>query len=111
MFRRSWARPTGTRVTAPAPRTATKSTPDSTPTIVDDAAHGGAFASHAHKEWYTEWWYFNVRDPKTGIAMLAMFDVSPFGLGLGTVCAMVFPKDGTPCDAKGIFPPSEVKTS
>lgn len=91
------------------PRTApARSAP---PTLADDAAHAGAFTKHPHKEWYTEWWYFNVRDPKTGIALLAMYEATPFGLGTGAFASMVFRDGAAPFDATDLYPHSQVSTS
>jgi hypothetical protein len=94
-----------------SPRPPRASTPPRTPTLVDDAAHAAEFADSPHPEWYTEWWYFNIRDPKTGLAMLAMYEASPFGLGTGAFAAMVFPPGQTPFDTTDIYWPSEVKVS
>lgn len=116
MFRRSWTLPVAapqreTRTTPRVPRAPRPSGARGAPRLADDAGHAGAFAHHAHKEWYTEWWYFNVRDPKTGIALLAMYEASPFGLGTGAFAAMVF-REGAPAfDATDIYPPSDVAVS
>jgi outer membrane protein OmpA-like peptidoglycan-associated protein len=79
--------------------------------MVDDAGHAPAFADHLHKEWYTEWWYFNVRDPKTGLALLAMFEASPFGVGIGVFAAMVFAKGAKPFDVADPYPRSQITIS
>ena len=60
------------------------------PKLRDDGAHGKELATIRHPEWFTEWWYFNVRDPKTGLSFLFMYDVTPLGLGLGAFMALVF---------------------
>lgn len=82
-----------------------------TPTIKDDAAHGRDFAKNLHTEWFTEWWYFNVRDPKTGLSLLFMLDVTPFGLGLGAFMALVFPPNADPFDVEAVAAPSDVSFS
>ena len=82
-----------------------------TPALIDDAAHAAAFADHQHKEWYTEWWYFNVRDPRTGIALLASYEATPFGLGTGAFAAVVYPPGDTPIDATDVYGPSDVSAS
>jgi outer membrane protein OmpA-like peptidoglycan-associated protein len=90
------------------PRARTRRGP---PALVDDAAHAHEFAEHAHPEWFTEWWYFNVRDPKTGVAFFAMYEHSPFGLGLGAFAALCFPPGAAPFDVEQGFPSSQVSTS
>lgn len=119
MFRRAWTHPTSS--TPRTPRTSSSTTPrppraplartTATPTLVDDAAHAEAFRNHAHKEWYTEWWYFNIRDPKSGLAFLAMYEATPFGLGTGAFAAMIFPEGGQPFDATDLYGPSDVSAS
>lgn len=81
------------------------------PTLRDDGAHGKEFATNLHPEWFTEWWYFNVRDPKTGLSFLFMYDVTPFGLGLGAFMALVFPPEGDAFDVKSLVGPSDVSFS
>jgi len=49
------------------------------PKLRDDGAHGKELATILHPERFTEWWYFNVRDPKTGLSFLFMYDVTSFG--------------------------------
>lgn len=110
MVRRSWTLPMaeiprGARETPRAPRPRAELP---TPTLADDAAHADAFRDHPHKEWYTEWWYFNVRDPKSGLALLGMYEASPFGLGTGAFAAMVFPRDEKPFDATDLYAPWDV---
>jgi hypothetical protein len=93
------------------PRAPRASGEPTAPTLVDDAGHADAFKKHPHKEWYTEWWYFNVRDPKSGIALLAMYEASPFGLGTGAFAAMVFRDGAAPFDATDLYPHSDVSVS
>ena len=110
-MRAPWSRPLARPsrfAVDPAPRAVTERR---TPTIKDDAAHGRDFATNLHTEWFTEWWYFNVRDPKTGLSLLFMLDVTPFGLGLGAFMALVFPPDADPFDVEAVAAPSDVSFS
>src|SRR5689334_5052367 len=111
-MRAPWGRPLArpSRTANTTPRTLER-TERRTPTIRDDAAHGRDFAKNLHTEWFTEWWYFNVRDPKTGLSLLFMLDVTPFGLGLGAFMALVFPPNGDPFDVEAIAAPSDVSFS
>ncbi|MDF2696128.1 MAG: hypothetical protein K0S65_4511, partial [Labilithrix sp.] len=116
MFRRSWTFPQAaadrsreSQVKARPPRKPTAN--ERVPTLVDDAAHAESFRNHPHKEWYTEWWYFNIRDPKTGLALLSMYEASPFGLGTGAFAAMVFGAGSAPFDATDLYAPSDVSVS
>lgn len=114
MFRRSWTHP---HASAPRQPDAAARPPRArgtlpTPTLKDDAAHGNEpqFTKSIHTEWFTEWWYFNVRDPKTGLSLLFMYDVTPFGLGIGMFMALVFPpKPGRPFDVKAAVGPNDVE--
>lgn len=100
------------RAARPATRTRAAAGPPPAPTLPDDASHAGAFVGHQHPEWYTEWWYFNVRDPKTGIALLAMYEATPgVGLGIGAFATMVFQRGASPFDATDVYPPSQVTAS
>ena len=117
MLRRSWIHPVegkpADRPAAgrPSPRPTSPRQAPPTPALADDAAHSDAFKDHEHKEWFTEWWYFNLRDPKTNIALLGVYSASPFGLGLGAFAAMVFRDGETPFAVTDPYPSSQVKTS
>jgi hypothetical protein len=77
----------------------------------DDGAHAAAFVDHPHKEWFTEWWYFNLRDPRAGISLLGVYSASPFGVGVGAFAAMIFRDGQQPFDVTDPYPASQVKTS
>ena len=103
------APPRGPRTPLRSPRPRRDERP--APVLVDDAAHAEAFRSHPHKEWYTEWWYFNIRRCEERARVLGMYAASPFGLGTGAFAAMVFRPDAPAFDAMDVYPPSEVSVS
>ncbi|HEX4448842.1 MAG TPA: FAD-dependent oxidoreductase [Polyangiaceae bacterium] len=117
MLRRSWIHAVGGKPGESSlsrrrsPRPTGPRGPRPTPTLLDDAAHSDAFKDHEHKEWFTEWWYFNVRDPKTNTALLGMYSASPFGLGIGAFAAMIFREGEAAFDVTDPYPSSQVKTS
>jgi hypothetical protein len=101
-------RPTARRAPAPPrPSPADRAAP----TLRDDAAHAEQYTKHEHKEWFTEWWYFNVRDPKSGISLLGVYSASPFGLGGGAFGTMVFREGHDPFESLDPYPQSQVSTS
>ncbi len=115
MFRGLWMHPTSSRAQErPTPRRS-PSAPTAgerpAPTLHDDGAHAAEYTTHEHKEWFTEWWYFNVRDPKTGISLLGVYSASPFGLGGGAFGTMVFREGAEPFECLDPYPQSQVKTS
>ena len=75
----------------------------------DDAYHYPSFADGQHDALYTEWWYFNVRDPATGTEVAVAYTiVNPDDLGgFGTsfVTAIVY-ASGTRFAETNAFPAS-----
>jgi uncharacterized protein with NAD-binding domain and iron-sulfur cluster len=86
----------GDPVTAPAGLTAPST---GTVTVADDAYHLAEYQGASHMFWYTEWWYFNWADPKTGKAGMvtfATFNGSDVDLvGVVNLNAAVFDPGGT----------------
>jgi hypothetical protein len=69
----------------------------------DDGFHFEEYAHQPHAFWYTEWWYFNVIDPQSGIAGEVTFAVFNPGneLGMGTASLnAVFVEPGRPAVTK-----------
>lgn len=68
-------------------------------TLADDAYHLAQFRDASHMFWYTEWWYFNWIDPKTGksgMVTFATFNGSDVDLaGVVSLNAAVFDSGGT----------------
>jgi uncharacterized protein with NAD-binding domain and iron-sulfur cluster len=50
-----------------------KDIPTATVTLADDAYHLQEYRGASHMFWYTEWWYFNWVDPKTGKSGMVTF--------------------------------------
>ena len=71
---------------------------DETPaaTLADDGFHRAAWADGRHDASYTEWWYFNLDDPRAGVqAIFSYFVTNPGDLaGLGQ--AQMVAVAGTP---------------
>ena len=77
----------------------------------DDGYHFSQYCSGPADEWYLEWWYFNFRDPATGLAGILMFEVlnpeNKLGLGRAGTSLIVFSKEGKPLVVQDLFPIAE----
>jgi hypothetical protein len=107
MFRRPWASPVvdPRRAPRPAPPPPPRPLP-APPGPHDDAAHPDEFKDHLQREWYLEWWYFNVRDEATGFSLLASYAILPFDLDCGNFEAMVFQKGQSPIKVSEVHWPA-----
>jgi len=83
-------------LTVPAGPTAGADTPV---TLADDAWHYSQWRDGRHDTFYTEWWYFNLHDPRAGIdAIFSYFASNPDdigGLGMVQMVAVAYTADGT----------------
>lgn len=68
-------------------------------TLADDAYHFAQYHGASHLFWYTEWWYFNWVDPKSGKSGMVTFSLAnPSDIDLIGVCnlnAAIFDAGGS----------------
>lgn len=68
-------------------------------TLADDAYHYAQWADGQHDATYTEWWYFNLRDVRSGLhAILSYFVLDPgnvSGIGQAQMVSVAYAREGT----------------
>ena len=83
-------------------------------TLADDGYHRVLWADGRHDVSYTEWWYFNFDDPRTGVkAIFSYFVTNPgdiAGLGQAQMVAVAGTPDGG-VSAMDIYPPADFSAS
>src|SRR5438477_4366682 len=83
-------------------------------TLADDGYHRVLWADGRHDASYTEWWYFNFDDPRTGVkAIFSYFVTNPgdiAGLGQAQMVAVAGTPDGG-VSAMDIYPPADFSAS
>ncbi len=71
---------------------------DAAPTLADDGGHAAQYATHSHRFWYVEWWYFTFTDAASGLAGIVAVGVfnptNELGLGSASTTAVVYTPDG-----------------
>lgn len=82
--------------------------------LADDGYHRALWADGRHDASYTEWWYFNFDDPRTGVkAIFSYFVTNPgdiAGLGQAQMVAVAGTPDGG-VSAMDMYPPAAFSAS